>query len=235
MGNALIGNVELGNIPRIVAIIDKYMPIDNVKSFIERGASLLEIRVDLFPEEFDDILEYIEVLNKQVRVPLICTIRETEKNRENRLTMFKKIVPFVDAIDIEIDTDINREVINYSTGKTVIISYHDFEKTPENSELSNIIDKAIDLGADIVKISTMANSSEDVARLLCFAKERPENLVVIAMGEIGRISRIDAPLFASLFTYAFVNDEVAPGQLSLDSMVKELKSFYPSFKLGIDF
>lgn len=227
MGNTLIGSVELGNIPRIVAIVDRFMPVDTVIGLKEMGADLLEIRLDRFSGEFDLILDYVEKLKNKAVLPIIGTIRETEKNRGKRLVMFERITPFVDAIDIEVDADINRAVISRAAGKTIIVSEHDFEKTPGNEELSRIVDTAKDLGADIVKIAVMANCKEDVTRLLNFTEARVENLVTIALGEIGKLSRITAPLFGSLFTYAFFNDKVAPGQLSLEEMVEEMKKYYP--------
>lgn len=229
MGNIKIGNVELGNAPRIVAIVDDFIPAETVKGFKEKGAALLEIRVDLFSAEFDTILEYLEKLRKSVDIPIIGTIRETDENRDKRLSMFERIIPLVDSVDIEIDWDINHEVIKRASGKTIIISEHDFEKTPSNDESSQIIETAKDLGADIIKIAAMANKKEEVTRLLNFTKTRSENLVTISMGEIGKRSRIEAPLFGSLFTYAYVKERVAPGQISLEEMVEEFKALYPDF------
>jgi 3-dehydroquinate dehydratase-1 len=91
------------------------------------------------------------------------------------------------------------------------------------------VKKAKSQGADIIKIAAMARDAEDVARLMCFTAARSENMVSIAMGEHGAISRIIAPLFGSLFTYAFVDKAVAPGQIPLEELVKELKKYYPGF------
>ncbi|MFC1476372.1 type I 3-dehydroquinate dehydratase [Fibrobacterota bacterium] len=229
MGNIKIGNVELGKVPRVVAIINDIMPIDSVKGIQERGAALLEIRVDLFSADFDTIIEYLRKLKRSIEIPLIGTIRETEDNRDKRLSMFECLIPLIDAIDIEIDSDINHDVISKAEGKTKIVSEHNFEKTPSDDELSQIIETAKNFGADIIKIAAMANSKEDVTRLLDFTKTRSENLVTISMGEIGKQSRIEAPKFGSLFTYAFINEKVAPGQISFEEMVEEFKARYPDF------
>jgi len=229
MNHITIGTVELGTVPRVVAIIDRCMPINTVKGLQDKGASILEIRVDCFKEPFDEILNYIKEIKSTIGIPVIGTIRETESNRENRLPLFEQIIPLIDAVDIEIDTDINRAVISLAEGKTVIVSEHDYEKMPHIEGLEYIVDTAKSLGADIIKIAATAHSSEDVTRLLTFTESRSENIVSIAMGEAGTISRVAAPLFGSLFTYAFISNAVAPGQLSLEDMVKELKRFYPDF------
>lgn len=229
MNTVSIGTVALGGTPRIVAIIDRIMPVESVKSFSEKGAALLEIRIDCFSEPFPVIRDYLQEIRSGVSLPVIGTIRETDANREERLDMFGQIMPLIDAVDIEIDADINRAVIAQAAGKTVIVSEHDFEKTPSHEELVHIVTESKALGAHIVKIAAMAHTREDVTRLLTFTASRPENLVTIAMGDIGTVSRIVAPLFGSLFTYAFVSDAVVPGQLPLEKVVEACRLFYPDF------
>ncbi len=229
MKQTRIGNVELGKTPRIVAIIDNVIPVEKVTHNCKNSASILEIRVDCFKSDFDSLLQYISELRNKVALPMIGTIRETDNNRDKRLVMFKEILPLVDAIDIEIDTPIIHDVISNAADKTVIISEHNFNRTPDNEGLSAIVKKEKKLGANIIKIAAMAQSKDDVIRLLTFTGNRPESLVTIAMGEIGTISRIAAPLFGSLFTYAFLTDKVAPGQLSLKQTVEVLKLMYPDF------
>ncbi len=230
MSRIMIGTVELGTIPRVAATVDRLLPMDILRELPEKGVTILEIRVDCITEPFSAVAEYVKEIRNTVQLPLIGTIRETDGNRHNRLELFKQLIPLIDAIDIEIDTEINREVIGLSTGKTVIVSEHDFEKTPDEKGLENIVVTAKSLGADIIKIAVMAHSRADVTRLLQFTDTCPENLVAISMGEVGTISRIAAPLFGSLFTYAFGTDAVAPGQLSLEETVEELKRFYPDFR-----
>jgi len=138
-------------------------------------------------------------------------------------------MPFVDAVDIEIDASINREIIAMARGKTIIVSEHDFEKMPDLSHLEKIASKANSLGATIIKIAAMAHNRQDVVRLMEFTAAKRNNLVTIAMGNYGAISRVLAPVFGSLFTYGFVKKSVAPGQLSLHKLVEELRLYYPGF------
>jgi 3-dehydroquinate dehydratase-1 len=144
--------------------------------------------------------------------------------------MFKAIIPFIDAIDIEIDTVITTDVIACASTKTVIVSEHNFNETPDNNSLNSIVDTAKKLGADIIKIAAMTVKRQDVLRLLHFTEKCQENLVTIAMGEVGKITRIIAPLFGSLFSYCYISHEVAPGQLSLEKMAEEFSLYYPDFR-----
>jgi 3-dehydroquinate dehydratase-1 len=229
MPEVQIGSLALGGVPRVAAIIDEIVPLQTVLKIIERGADLLEIRIDRFSAPFSEIVTYTKRLRKGVKVPLIGTIREKRGNKSKRRAMFQEIIPLIDCVDIEIDAAICEEVVTMAKGKAVIISEHDFEKTPTQSQLGAIVRRAVEKGADIVKIATQANSAEDVTRLLRFTKDRKEPMVTIAMGEAGTISRFIAPLFGSLFTYGFTNRAVAPGQISLERLVDGMRMLYPAY------
>ncbi|MBD3420999.1 MAG: type I 3-dehydroquinate dehydratase [Chitinivibrionales bacterium] len=225
-----LGTVELKTIPRVVAILDEPVPFAAVSELEQEGADLFEIRIDCFPVPFPEIIKYLVEVRKHVSAPFIGTIRQTDANRHERLSMFKEILPCVESVDIEIDADINQQVISMAQDKVKIISEHDFEKTPNDNALQALVYTAKRQGADIVKIAAMAQRREDVTRLLRFTEDCRDNLVSIAMGEEGAVSRVIAPLFGSLFTYAYVTRPVAPGQLSLEETVAELKRYFPCLK-----
>jgi 3-dehydroquinate dehydratase-1 len=234
MAKAQIGSLNLGGIPRIAAIIDEMVPVQSVGRYTERGADLFEIRIDRFRQPFPEVVAYVRELRKATTVPLIGTIRETQGNRNSRLAMFEAIIPLVDCIDIEIDAAIIADVVKRAAGKVIIVSEHDFDKTPGYNELGAIVRRALDRGADIIKIAAMATTREDVTRLLRFVEDRPEPMVVIAMGEIGTVSRLVAPLFGSLFTYGFTIRGVAPGQISLESLVDGMRMLFPTYDRTFD-
>ncbi|MEO0259096.1 MAG: type I 3-dehydroquinate dehydratase, partial [candidate division WOR-3 bacterium] len=107
-----------------------------------------------------------------------------------------------------------------TAGKKLIISYHNFELTPANWILKEVFREARRWDADIVKISVKANSYQDTARLLCLGKEEEGEKILIAMGEYGKVSRVAGFVFGSVISYAFIGSAVAPGQLSLEEMVR---------------
>jgi 3-dehydroquinate dehydratase-1 len=80
----------------------------------------------------------------------------------------------------------------------------------------------------------MATSREDVTRLMRFTEDHAEPLVTIAMGDMGKVSRVVAPLFGSLFTYGYISHSAAPGQLSLEGLVDALRVLYPSYDRMFD-
>ena len=107
-----------------------------------------------------------------------------------------------------------REAIQ-SSGSRLILSLHDYEKTPPRHELKKNLRTFYDEGADIAKIACMVNSDEDIVNLLSLYR-RPGNKVVLGMGKKGLITRVAAVYMGAEFTYAFPEGEqqTAPGQLT---------------------
>ncbi|MBF0563718.1 MAG: type I 3-dehydroquinate dehydratase [Nitrospirae bacterium] len=110
------------------------------------------------------------------------------------------------------------------TAATIVLSYHDFEKTPQMSTLIEVYEKGKSLGADIIKIAAMARTMDDLRVLTRFILDHSgsgiNDIVVIAMGEMAMSSRLFFPLIGSLFTFASLNTRTAPGQLSLEDVTK---------------
>ncbi len=223
-----IGNFELRKKPGIVAIIDEVVSVDKIVALKEKGIDLIELRIDCFDIPIEETVSYVKNLRSSVDIPSIGTVRETDFNRDRRLEFFQAIVPFVDCVDIELGTPISKEILSCSKGKTILVSEHDFEKTPSNDSLQSMVDRALDQEADIVKIAVMATSTADVTRLLRFTEDCKVPLVTIAMGPLGTVTRVIAPLFGSLFTYGFMHRPVAPGQLSVNKLVEELSLYFPA-------
>ncbi len=106
-----------------------------------------------------------------------------------------------------------------SAGCTVIVSYHDLERTPSTAALQSVRDTMFETGADIVKIATRVSEPCENARLLALLDDpRQRSVVVVGMGAMGRITRLAAPLCGAPLTYGYPaqckTDPTAPGQFS---------------------
>jgi 3-dehydroquinate dehydratase, type I len=213
--------------PRTVAIIDRTLGPDDILRLQKIGTDILEIRVDSFNQNIQSTCAYIAEIKKACSLPLIGTIRENTGNSDKRLDYFKGIIPLVDAIDIELNSAIVGQVIAMAGDKTIIVSEHDFKRTPDIAQLKEIVDKATSLGGTIVKIAAFAHNQEDVVRLLRFIDQCEENIVAFSMGEYGTISRVLSMLFGSLFSYGFITHANAPGQLSIEKLIEECRLFFP--------
>lgn len=163
----------------------------------------------------------------------IATCRRNDKMNEDErkeiiIEAIKKGASMVD-VEVENSDDFKNEIIKTAkkNKSTVIVSYHDFEKTPVMRELEQILNWCFESGADTAKIACQAHSVEDAARLLAlYSFGRP--LISIGMGDAGKITRIAAPLLGAPFTYASAEDakRTAPGQMNaekLEAIIKMIK------------
>ncbi len=106
----------------------------------------------------------------------------------------------------------------------VIVSHHDFKKTPSLSVLIKKAEEMKKRGADIVKISVTAKSYSDTVTVITLAKllqDKKIPHIIIAMGKKGALSRILTPTIGGTIMFAPISKtkSSAPGQLT----VKELK------------
>jgi 3-dehydroquinate dehydratase-1 len=222
-----IGKCELGKTPRVVAIIDEFFNAEKVLEMKVAGVDLFEMRIDCYSPPLDKIVTYLDSVWTIASLPMIGTVRENNWTSKDRVNIFRAIMPFVDCIDLELGAPISDEVRSFAQDKVVIISEHDFQKTPEDTELKEIVNRSIDQGADIVKLAVMANSTDDVRRLFWFTQQCTTPIVTIAMGPFGTVSRVVAPLFGSLFTYGFIEKPNAPGQLPAKKLVEDIDLYFP--------
>ena len=86
-------------------------------------------------------------------------------------------------------------------------------------------------GADIIKISTTVTAPKHVRALARLTMEiADQNAAVMGMGSEGVLTRLFFPALGSLFTYAFLDQPTAPGQLHFDDTFRQLRLLYPSFE-----
>ncbi|MGB0774674.1 MAG: type I 3-dehydroquinate dehydratase [Akkermansiaceae bacterium] len=98
-----------------------------------------------------------------------------------------------------------------SQGVGLILSYHNFERTPPEFELQRIIDLGEE--ADIVKIAMMHHSTDDFSRCLRILENNDHPLAIMGMGELGAISRLLYAKHGSLLNYGYLGEQpTAPGQ-----------------------
>jgi 3-dehydroquinate dehydratase-1 len=105
----------------------------------------------------------------------------------------------------------------------LIVSHHDFQRTPSLRTLKSLFHGCMEAGADIVKIVTWAGSPQDNIRVLgLIADAEREDIALInfCMGPQGRISRIIAPILGSCLSYVSLRKggQSASGQLTITEM-----------------
>ncbi|WNY29159.1 3-dehydroquinate dehydratase [Methanimicrococcus stummii] len=235
--------------PAIVGTITKNVK-ENAAAGKEKGADLLEIRFDLLltntpgfekylKNDFDDpiLTNWMKEQIKDAKsagLPIIGTLRSKEEggafegDEDERFKLIKEILYDVDYVDIERKSSKKniyecRQIAEKSKTK-IIISSHFFneEDMPSLKKMEKVLKKSFEKGADIAKVAVMPETKKDVLKLYQagLRSETPEKICLIAMGDLGKQTRILAPFYGSILSYGYIDEEAAPGQLPIDQIRK---------------
>ena len=184
-----------------------------------------EIRFDYLKKS--DIPIVLENIKKNLS-RCVCTLRPKsegglfigqETERKSILRLIAEYNPFL--LDVEFNTIQKDKKLKAYLKKSkckLLISWHDFKKTPSESKLRTKFNKMRQL-SDIVKIVTVAKNVSDASRLLSLYSIKSKNkTIAFCMGEQGKFSRILCLHLGSPFTYVSLGKAIAPGQFSVDEI-----------------
>ncbi|ATU45123.1 type I 3-dehydroquinate dehydratase [Acinetobacter junii] len=212
-----------------------------------QDADLAEFRIDLldFAADSKQVIALGHELKKILATkPMIATIRT--HNEGGKLTIsdadYGKIYqaylkqPFMDMLDVEMfrDQQVVKNTVKLAHDKKVLIvmSNHDFQKTPSEDEIVKRLLKQDQLGADILKIAVMPQSKQDVFTLmnatLKVSQQSKKPLLTMSMGKLGTISRIATANMGGSFSFGMIGEASAPGQIDVTQLKQFLKTVQPT-------
>ena len=222
--------------------------MDEAKYLKTLKLDLVEWRVDHYEyvEDLNKVKEVLKQLREEIKdLPILFTFRskkeggEKEVSIEYYIELNKEIATteMVDLIDVELFTgdETVRDIVTHAHNNNVkvVMSNHDFDKTPDQKEIVNRLCKMQDLGADLPKIAVMPNSAKDVLTLLCATDEmvtehakRP--IITMSMGGTGLVSRISGETFGSALTFGAAKKASAPGQIAVQDLYEVLNLIHKS-------
>jgi len=189
------------------------------------GLDFAEVRIDALRSPSLGDIRRIFSAHKN----LVATMRPGRDSDEQRAKTLETAVEagaaYVD-VELEMKAALRDEIVQKARDKgcKVIISYHNFETTPDLPSLREIIDSCFEAKADIAKIACTVSEMRHNARLLALLDDdRP--VVVTGMGKLGKITRIAAPLLGSPFTFASMagKKKSAEGQIDSDTLKKSIE------------
>jgi 3-dehydroquinate dehydratase-1 len=201
----------------------------------ELGADYVEIRFDfLRPEHLQSAIDAA----KSIKDRAVFTLRSKDQggkfagSEQDRVKWLHKLVeqkPML--LDVELDTlQANDELADFlERQKTpVLVSWHDFQKTPPSDKIADILSE-MRVFSNYVKVVTTAKSVSDSLRLLeLYDTATGLHPIFFAMGEAGVVSRVMCTIIGNApFTYASLENAVAPGQLN----VKQMRKLYDRMKM----
>lgn len=213
---------------------------------IERScliADAIEIRMDLITDgSLPELISTARRNSKKMIIIVTCRKKEEAslkvessdikdiKDQKDKMTILKQAIGLgADYIDIELSEgqDIIEELKLFcerpGRSTKIIISYHNFQKTPPFDRLKEIFHQCREFKPAVVKIVTWAKKPEDnlqVLRLIPYARKYQQEIIALSMGDKGRISRMTALLLGNFLSFATLPEgaQSAPGQLTVSEM-----------------
>jgi 3-dehydroquinate dehydratase I len=250
MGSVVVRSLKIGEgIPKICVPIVGSEKKDIISKAIEiktKPVDIVEWRVDYFEgaKDFGQIKNVLlELRGILSHIPILFTFRTKKEGGEKDISpifyvkMLEEIIltENIDLIDVEFF--MGEEVVSklvacaHKTNIKVIMSNHDFDKTPSKEKIINRLIKMIEWKADIPKIAVMPNSTGDVLVLLEATNEMKSRepscpIITMSMGKKGLISRFSGEIFGSAVSFAAVGKVSAPGQIEIDDLFKILHQMH---------
>lgn len=194
---------------------------------------LVEWRMDYYEElqNAERLINTVEHIREALgNIPLLATFRSKKEGGEKELSveayikLNKEVIATgkIDLIDVELFTGEKevKEIVDFAHEHNVkvVMSNHDFDKTPDKEEIITRLCSMQELNADLPKIAVMPQSAEDVLVLLEATNEmntqyadRP--IITMSMGRLGMVSRLAGEIFGSALTFAAAKVASAPGQI----------------------
>ncbi|AAO91559.1 type I 3-dehydroquinate dehydratase [Coxiella burnetii] len=130
---------------------------------------------------------------------------------------------------LDIDLPVANKISIHEKKAKIIISYHNFLHTPPITELNFLLENMRLFNPDVFKFATKSEQYEDVKTLfkLLINKKNNENMIVLGMGEQGKIIRLLSPLLGGYLTFSSINGAIsAPGQIDFKTMQDFYQRFY---------
>ncbi|HFU4519420.1 TPA: type I 3-dehydroquinate dehydratase [Streptococcus suis] len=195
-------------------------------------ADLIEWRADYLPKE--EILTVAPAIFEKCNgKEVIFTVRTTREGGhldladQEYVDLIKEVAALYqpDYIDFEYYSyqSVFDQMLEFPN---LVLSYHNFEETPAN--YLEIMSELTSLSPAVVKMAVLANSEQDVLDVMNYTRgfktlNAEQTFATIAMGELGKITRIAGVITGSCWTFASLDEVSAPGQMSLANTRKFLE------------
>lgn len=241
-----VKNITIGEgMPKIcVPIVGETVEkiVEEAKYLTTLEADVVEWRVDFFEqvEDINQVKEALKKIRKRLpQTPIIFTFRSLREGgqKEINISYYMELnrvmvqTGQVDMIDVELfndEKDVKHLIdVAHDHNVYVIISNHDFHKTPNKEEIVARLRKGQELGGDIPKIAVMPKNTADVLTLLDATREMKEHyadrpIITMSMAGKGVISRLAGEIFGSALTFGAAKKASAPGQVAVNELKNTL-------------
>ena len=226
---------------------DKVLFIDKVISLENDKNDMIELRIDFLLEKgitIDEIIEMINHISASTSKKIIVTIRTDREGGKYKLDE-KKYYDYIEKIyfktkveylDIEYKVYINEgkkyENLFKNNSKKIILSTHIFDKVLSKKQYATLFHNMLKPYIDVVKCAVFVNTKKELFDYMMVAKKSSKIIknakkecIFIAMGEMGRLSRLWPEFTNTKVVFLTTKSEKASniGQFSYENFVKYRK------------
>lgn len=239
-----IGGLRFGaGLPKVcVPLVSPSEPglKEEIRACLALPADLLEWRADCF---FADPLDALPLVCREAgRRPLLVTLRRKEEGGKACLSVeaYEELLWNLlerggfSLLDVELSAgeDRVRRLAHKARERRIglVVSRHDFEKTPGEEEMVSTLVRMKELGADLPKLAVMPQCPGDVLALLSATLKASAQIgpvITMAMGSLGKVSRACGGLTGSCLTFGAGDSASAPGQLNAEDLKAILQDLDP--------
>lgn len=221
--------------------------LSQVQKAVQAEVDLIELRPDMWmkcsniyeTEYIPTIVKFVaEVHSRIAEIPMLFTWRtlaeggETSISSESYGHLLQAVVDqdLVKAIDMELFayTDRIGQIIKqaHHQGIQTVMSYHNFQSTPDIETLHVYAEHMVSVGAQVIKFALMPSTNDDVLSVLRLTKELTEQYpelprITMSMGQLGQMTRICGNVFGNCLTFGTLGQASAPGQVDV-SILQQL-------------
>ena len=221
--------------------------LSQVQEAVQAKVDLIELRPDMWikcsniseDEYIPTIVTFVEeVHSRAADMPVLFTWRtigeggETPLCSDNYIKLLQAIVDqdLVQAIDVELFayTEEMGSIMKqaHQQGIQTVMSYHNFQSTPDIERLHTYAERMVSVGAQVIKFALMPTMNDDVLSVLQFTKELTERYlelprITMSMGQLGQMTRTCGNVFGNCLTFGTLGQASAPGQVEV-AVLKEL-------------
>ena len=222
--------------------------LSQLEEAVQAKVDLIELRPDMWmkcsniseDEYIPTIVTFVEEVHPRVvDMPVLFTWRtiseggETPLCSDNYIKLLQAIVDqdLVQAIDVELFayTEEIGSIMKqaHQQGMQTVMSYHNFQSTPDIETLHVYAERMVSVGAQVIKFALMPITIDDVLSVLQFTKELMERYpqlprITMSMGQLGQITRTCGHVFGNCLTFGTLGQASAPGQVDVSILQRLL-------------
>lgn len=194
------------------------------------GADIIEWRADFLPVE-EILVAAPKIFEKFQNFKILFTLRTAKEGGKMEISdkQYSQILQNISAYSpdfIDLEYFSHRQTLKLLDAfrEKIVLSYHNFTEMP--TDITERLVKMEKEKTAFVKVAVMPQRECDVLDLLQINRdltlEYGYKFITIAMGCLGKLSRISGYLTGNCWTFASLKEASAPGQISLTDTQKIL-------------